>query len=296
MKGGETLKKDIFNGKIKKEYYSYILGCMFFFMLLFVVGGALCIFAFVSEGSFNVSGERVLFVVFGVAFLALGGGYVFPQLFVIRKFPKYPKLRRIMLNSDIYFTDSTSNEYLGESRTLRGRRNKATFDAVTAIAEAEKVMGDKKPVRYTVYSVLAFLFAMIGLIYLFGMILLFMDGIIFPNMSDEVFFICWLVGAIVFIALASFFLNRAFNVALTAPFENFEWTPKLYASLVDIAVRKSKKQKFWYNIDQLELIKKTVKSVSENAELRLETQGNKIVSFTVVDTRNYRVRFTGYFL
>ncbi|MBR5314958.1 MAG: hypothetical protein IKU45_06065, partial [Clostridia bacterium] len=260
------------------------------------VGGALCIFAFASEGSFNVSGERVLFVVFGVAFLALGGGYVFPQLFVIRKFPKYPKLRRIMLNSDIYFTDSTSNEYLGESRTLRGRRNKAAFEIVTAVAEAEKRMGNKKPVRYTVYMVFSILFSVIGLAWLFGALLLFDKGAIFPNMSDEVFFICWLVGAIVCIALASFFLNRAFNVALTAPFENFEWTPKLYASLADIAVRKSKKQKFLYNIDQLELIKKTVKSVSENAELRLETQGNKIVSFTVVDTQNYRVRFTGYFL
>ena len=96
------MKKDIFKGKIKKEYFSYILGCMIFFMLLFAVGGALCIYAFV----WGTSGEHVLFTVFGVVGLLLGGGYVFPQLFVIRNFPKYPKLRRIMFNSDIYFTDS----------------------------------------------------------------------------------------------------------------------------------------------------------------------------------------------
>ena len=147
------MKKDIFNGKIKKEYYSYILGYMIFFALLLVVGAVLCICAFSLEGSFNVSGERALMVTFGAVLFVLGGGYVFPQLFVIRNFPKYPKLRRIMLNSDIYFTDSTSNEYFGGSRTLRGRRYKAAFEMVTAITDAEKDMGKKKPVRYTVYMV-----------------------------------------------------------------------------------------------------------------------------------------------
>ena len=85
------MKKDIFNGKIKKEYFSYILGYMIFFALLFVVGGALCVYAFVSEGSFIVSGERALLVVFGSVSFVLGGGYVLPQLFVSRNFPKSPK-------------------------------------------------------------------------------------------------------------------------------------------------------------------------------------------------------------
>ena len=39
-----------------------------------------------------------------------------------------------------------------------------------------------------------------------------------------------------------------------------------------------------------------VKAASENAELKLETKGNKIVSFTVVDTLNNSVRFTGLFI
>ena len=174
-------KKDIFNGKVKKEYFSYILGYMIFFMLLFVVGGALCIYAFVLEGSFNVSGERLLIATFGVVFFALGGGYVFPQLFLVRNFPKYPKLRRVWFNSDIYFTDSTSNAYFGGSRTPGGRGNKAAFEIVTAVAEAEKGMGNKKPVRYSVYCVLVFLFGVIGLVYLFAMPLLFENGIVFPT-------------------------------------------------------------------------------------------------------------------
>ena len=206
------MKKDIFKGKLKKEYFSYILGCMIFFMLLFVVGGALCIYAFVLEGTFNVSGNRLLLAMFGVVSFALGGGYVFSQLFVIRNFPKYPKLRRIFFNSDIYFTDSTSNEYYRGSRTPRGRRNKAAFDIVTAVAKAEKEMGNKKPVRYTVYCVFMLLFAVIGLAYLFAMPLLFENGTIFSNMSDDAFLLCWISGTVVCIAFAIFFLSCALKV------------------------------------------------------------------------------------
>ena len=82
-----------------------------------------------------------------------------------------------------------------------------------------------------------------------------------------------------------------------SPFENLNRKYELYSALVDISVRQNnKKHKFWYDIDQLEQIEKIVKSASENAELKLETKGNKTVSFTVVDTLNNSVRFTGYFL
>ena len=81
-----------------------------------------------------------------------------------------------------------------------------------------------------------------------------------------------------------------------APYENNKWKFELYSSLVDISVRKNnKKHKFWYNVDQLEQIENLVKSASENAELKLETKGNTLVSFTVIDTLNDSVRFTGYF-
>ena len=290
------MKKDIFKGKIKKEYFSYILGCMIFFMLLFVVGGALCIYAFISEGSFHVSGWRLLLATFGVVLFVLGGGYVFPQLFLIRNFPKYPKLRRIFFNSDIYFTDSTSNEYFGGSRTPRGRRNKAAFDIVTAVAEAEKEMGNKKPVRYTVYCIFMLLFAVIGLAYLFAMPLLFENGTIFSNMSDDAFLLCWISGTVVCIAFAIFFLSRALKVARLPSSPDLKWRFELDKSLVHISVCKSNKMdKFWYDIDQLEKIKKIVESASPNAELRLEMKGNKTVSFIVVDKTNNSVIFKGLF-
>ena len=290
------MKKDIFKGKIKKEYFSYILGCMIFFILLFAVGGALCIYAFISEGSFRVSGWRLLLAIFGVVAFVLGGGYVFPQLFLIRNFPKYPKLRRIFFNSDIYFTDSTSSEYVGGSRKLHGRRNKAAFDIVTAVAEAEKEMGNKKPVRYTVYCAFMLLFAVIGLTYLLATPLLFENGTIFPNMSDDAFLLCWISGTVVCIAFAIFFLSRALKVARLSSSQDLKWRFELDKSLVHISVCKSNKMdKFWYDIDQLEKIKKIVESASQNAELRLEMKGNKPVSFMVVDKTNNSVIFKGLF-
>lgn len=290
------MKKDIFHGKIKKEYFSYILGYMIFFVLLLGAVGALCIYASIWKMTTNTYGERLLIASFGVIAFVLAGVYVFLEMLVIRNFPKHPKLRRILFNSDIYFTDSTSNEYFGGSRTLRGRRNKAAFEVVTTFAEVEKRMGKNKPVRYTVYSALAALMAVLGLVDLIAMPLLFEKDTILSQMSDDVFAFCFISGGAVCIALAIFFLICAFKVGIMAPLENDKWTYELYTALVDISVRRnSKKHKFWYNIDQLEQIENLVKAASENAELKLEIKGDKIVSFTVVDKLNNSVRFTGLF-
>ena len=90
------------------------------------------------------------------------------------------------------------------------------------------------------------------------------------------------------------------NAAKTPPLKAFkktEWYSPLYFLLVDISIsQNNKKQKFWYAVDQLEQIEKIVKSASENAELKLKTKGNKLVSFTVIDTLNDRVIFTGLFI
>jgi hypothetical protein len=291
------LKKDIFHGKIKQEYFSYILGYMIFFVLLFIAIGALCIYASIWGMKTNNSGERLLIASFGGIAFVLAGVYVFLEFLVIHNFPKYQKIRRILFNSDIYFTDSTSNEYFGGSRTLRGRRNKAAFEVVTTFAEAEKGMGKKKPIRYTVYSALTLVMAVLGLANLIAMPLLYENGTVFSNVSQNFFLFCYLSVGFVCIALAILFLICALKVAIIAPLENHKWTYELYSSLVDIAVRRNnKKLKFCYNKDQLEQIESLVKSVSENAELKLETKENKLVSFKVVDTLNQRVIFTGLFI
>jgi hypothetical protein len=271
---------------------------MIFFALLFVIGGALCIYAFV----WGTSGERVLITVFGVVGLLLGGGYVFPQLFVIRNFPKYPKLRRIMFNSDIYFTDSTSNEYRGGSRTIQGRRSKAAFELVTSFTEMEKGMGNKKPIRYTVYLALMLFISVLGLVDLFVMPLLFENGIIFSNMSDNTFLFCYLFVACICAAFAIFFLNCAFKEGKKATKKNLSWSSELHFTLVDISVRKNavvyknnKKLKYWYDKEQLQQIEGLVKSASPNAELKLITKENRLASFEVIDSLNQEVVFKGWF-
>ena len=285
------MKKDIFNGKIKKEYFSYILVSMIFLVLLFSGLGALFICASIWGMTGNTSDERLLVTAFGLIAFVLAFVYLFLELLVVRRFPKYQKIRRILFNSDIYFTDSTSNEYFG------GSRNKIAFELIKSLAEAEKGMEDKKPIRYTVYSVLTLFMAVLGLVILFAVPPMFENGIIFPNMSDDVFVLCYIFGIVVCIGFAIFFFVRAYKAALTAPLKNDRYRSELYTPLVDISVRKnSKKLKFWYDVDQLDQIENLVRSASENAELKLEKKRNKLASFTVVDTLNNSVIFTGYFI
>ncbi len=269
---------------------------MIYFVLLFIAVGALCIYASIWGMKTNSSGERLLIASFGVIAFVLAGVYVFLELLVIHNYPKYQKIRRILFNSDIYFTDSTSNEYFGGSRTLRGRRNKAAFEVVTTFAEVEKGMGKKKPIRYTVYSALTLVMAVLGLANLIAMPLLYENGTVFSNVSQNVFLFCYLSVGFVCIALAILFLICALKVIIITPLENHKWTYELYSSLVDISVRQNnKKLKFWYDKGQLEQIESVVKSASKNAELRLEMKGNKTVSFTVVDKTNNSVIFKGLF-
>ncbi len=76
-----------------------------------------------------------------------------------------------------------------------------------------------------------------------------------------------------------------------------EWHSRLWVSLENIAARKNKKKlEFWFDKDQLKQIEKLVKAASKDTELRLETKENKLVSFTVIDTFDNKVIFTGEFL
>ena len=145
--------------------------------------------------------------------------------------------------------------------------------------------------------VFSILFSVIGLAWLFGALLLFDEGAIFPNISDEIFLFLLFSVDIVFVSLAIIFFLLAYKVSQISSFEKYRWMYELRSALEDIAVRKNnKKIKYWYDKDQLEQIESLVRSASENAELKLETKGNKIISFTVIDTLNNSVVFTGYFI
>ena len=216
---------------------------------------------------------------------------MFLELLVIRRFPKYERIRRALFNSDRYFTESHSDEYYGRNR----RRDQIAFEMVGVFAEAEKGMGSKHPARYTVYIALVIVMSVLGLADLVAMPILYENGVALADLSDGEFALFYFFVAILCIALAMFFLSRAFRVAIMAPLEQDRWRYELYNALVGMAVRKNnKKLKFWYSTDQLDRIEDLVKSASDHAELKLETRDNKLVSFRVVDMSNGRVIFTGW--
>jgi hypothetical protein len=124
-----------------------------------------------------------------------------------------------------------------------------------------------------------------------------MNGVIRPTMSQNAFLLSCIAVGTVCVAIAIFFFGRAFNIALMAPLEMNKWRSELYTSLIDISVRQNnKKLKYWFDTDQLEQIENLVKAASENAELKLTTKGNKLISFTVVDTLYHRKVFKGLFI
>ena len=287
------MKRNIFHGKIKKEYFSYILVYMIFFLLLLVGVGVLCVCAAIWGMRSNSMGERLLIAAFGAIALVLAAVYLFLELLVIRRFPKYERIRRALFNSDRYFTESHSDEYYGRNR----RGDKAAFELVGVFAEAEKGMGSKRPARYTVCIALVIAMSALGLADLVVMPMLYENGVALADLSDGEFALFYFFVAIMCIALAVFFLSRAFQVAITAPLAQEQWRYELYNALVGMAVRKNnKKLKFWYSTDRLDRIEDLVKSASDHTELKLETHGSKLVRFFVVDTADGRVVFTGWFV
>ena len=93
-------------------------------------------------------------------------------------------------------------------------------------------------------------------------------------------------------------LRREEKKASTAKkLKRTEWYFPLYSSLIELSVRRNKKKhKFWYEITQLGEIETLARAASGHAEVRVTQDGDKPVSFTVVDTLNDRGMFTGYFL
>lgn len=88
-----------------------------------------------------------------------------------------------------------------------------------------------------------------------------------------------------------------YNRSIKKLIKRSEWHSRLWVSLEDIAARKNKKKlEFWFDKDQLKQIEKLVKAASKDTELRLETKESKLVSFTVIDTFDNTVIFTGSFI
>ena len=141
------MKKGLFKGNIKHEYVSYIWITIFLDLFIFVGAGSLLLYSAFQHESGSIDRNGLL--IFCIPCYLFGILYFFLTIFVIRKYPKYPKLRRLCLNSDYYFVGSDSKDFHGH---WRGR---SSFGAVTHIGDQNKGLeGIKYPPKYRVYIVL----------------------------------------------------------------------------------------------------------------------------------------------
>jgi len=121
-------KKDIFNGKIKKEYVSYLITSYVFISIIFLPVG--CFFAYVFIHA-PIEGKIIAgLALFGTLYLAIINPFL--TLFVIRQYPKYPKIRRLLLNSEYYFVDNNNRKSSGRYR------DRLIFDKITTIIDKKK--------------------------------------------------------------------------------------------------------------------------------------------------------------
>ena len=150
------MKKGLFKGNIKHEYVSFVWITILLAVFVFVSVGSLLLYsAFQHESG---SADRIGSIAFSVSCYLIGILYLFLTIFVIRKYPKYPKLRRLCLNSDYYFVGSDSKDFHGLWR------RKLSFNKVTQIGDQNKGLENiKYPKKYRIYIALT----VIGIVLMF---------------------------------------------------------------------------------------------------------------------------------
>ena len=173
------MKKDLFLGKIKREYISYMWISIILVAFIGISVGSLLLYGALQheQGSFDRYGLLILSILaclFGVSSSALA-------IFTIRKYPQFPKLRRLCFNSDRYFVGNDSKEY---DVLLR---SEIPFHLAARAAERNKGLeGIEYPKRYKVCKVLL----VIAIIFVFAALVacvLLLENITLlpPNFQSE---------------------------------------------------------------------------------------------------------------
>jgi biotin transporter BioY len=154
-KGGTTLKKGVFNGNIKREFVSYIWISILLGLFIFLGVGCMILYSSFQHEPHSI--DRIGLATTGILFILVGILLFVLDIFVIRKYPKYPKLRSKLFNSDCYFVGNDSKDYRGIWY------GKASFSRVNQLAEQNADLQDLKyPKRYKIFIVL-FVVAMLCL-------------------------------------------------------------------------------------------------------------------------------------
>ena len=204
------MKKDMFNGKIKHEYIAYVWVTIVLFTLIFIGVGSLILYSAFQYGS--GSADRNGLLLFGILFCIIGVSYFVLAIVSARRYPQYPRLRRLCFNADVYFAGSDSTEYRGHWWGI------PAFCMVTHIAGQNKGLENiKYPLKYKVYIALCIL----GIGMMFANIWWFaflMDNLdVLPrNLQDEgLVFGAFIVLEIVSVVLSFVFAFRVKNIRKT---------------------------------------------------------------------------------
>lgn len=201
------MKKDIFKGKIKPEYISYIWFTIIFVALISFSVASLVLYSAIQHeiGSFDRNG----LLIFSVFIYLIGVLYSILTIVSIRKYPKYPKLRRFCLNSDEYFIGSNSKEFHARWR------GKYAFNMVTQAAEKNKGLENiKYPKKYKVYLILCILGIIFMFVNIIGCFLLIENITILPKklQSEGIIVVVFIAAEIIDMILSFVFAFRVKNI------------------------------------------------------------------------------------
>ncbi len=134
------MKKDIFNGKIKKEYISYLVTSYIVVSVLFLPLAGFFLFFFIHAHNIGK-------IIYGLLFLAsLYLAVINPLLtfYIIRRYPKHPVLRKLLINSEYYFIGNND-------RKSSGRRcDKTKFNLITYLVDKKSIK--KIEWHYSIYT------------------------------------------------------------------------------------------------------------------------------------------------
>lgn len=197
---------------------------MILVVAIFAGIGVFFIYVAIRGRLFSSFSDRIFIGVIGAVFFMNATIFLILELLVIRKFPKYEKLRRMLFNSDYYFTESNSREYY-VSYQPRDRAFRAFFDLITSFADAEHVIGKRLPIKYKMYILLMLLMCVLSGISLVAMTILGENKTILPEIlqNDLTLAFVFISIAVIFIMLAFFFLRCAYKEALMATLEIEKW-------------------------------------------------------------------------
>ena len=122
------MKKDIFNGNIKKEYINYVkYSLVFVSILFFIFFVSFLLFALLYE-KVEYAARILLFIFSGLSFLA---SFLYPtvSIYAIRNYSKHPKLAKSMIKPFVFQDfDTDIQRYLIEREAKKSRKSKSNSD------------------------------------------------------------------------------------------------------------------------------------------------------------------------